>query len=211
MSTKEAQFVDFDGLRIEYDARVLAPRAWTAAQSRWAAELISTAPAGPVLELCAGAGHIGLLAVTLARRPLVCVDNDAVACGFLRRNATVAGVPVDVREGPMHAVLGDDEEFAVIVADPPWVPTSDVGRFPEDPVSAIDGGDDGLNLVRACLDVIDRHLAVDGSALLQVGPLDQARRVAELVASYDGLHVVAVRGYERGSLLQIDRVAHPAA
>ena len=26
MSTKEAQFVDFDGLRIEYDARVLAPR-----------------------------------------------------------------------------------------------------------------------------------------------------------------------------------------
>ncbi len=207
MSTKEAQFVDFDGLRIEYDARVLAPRAWTAAQSRWAAELIRTAPAGPVLELCAGAGHIGLLAVTLAPRPLVCVDNDAVACGFLRRNAAVAGVAVDVREGPMLAVLGDDEEFAVIVADPPWVPTSDVGRFPEDPVSAIDGGDDGLNLVRACLDVIDRHLAVDGSALLQVGPLDQARRVAELVASYDGLHVVAVRGYERGSLLQIDRVA----
>ena len=62
-------------------------------------------------------------------------------------------------------------------------------------------------LARACLDVIDRHLVVDGSALLQVGPLDQARRVAELVASYDGLHVVAVRGYERGSLLQIDRVA----
>ena len=211
MSTKEAQFVDFDGLQIEYDARVLAPRAWTAAQSRWAAELISTAPAGPVLELCAGAGHIGLLAVTLAPRPLVCVDNDAVACGFLRRNAAVAGIPVDVREGPMHAVLGDDEQFAVIVADPPWVPTSDVGRFPEDPVSAIDGGDDGLDLARACLDVIDRHLVVDGSALLQVGPLDQARRVAELVASYDGLHVVAVRGYERGSLLQIDRVAPHAA
>jgi methylase of polypeptide subunit release factors len=211
MSTREAQVVDFDGLRIEYDARVLAPRAWTAAQSRWAAELIRTAPAGPVLELCAGAGHIGLLAVTLAPRPLVCVDNDAVACGFLRRNAAVAGVPVDVREGLMDAVLGDDEEFAVIVADPPWVPTSDVGRFPEDPVSAIDGGDDGLDMVRACLDVIDRHLALDGSALLQVGPLDQARRVAELVASYDGLHVVAVRGYERGSLLQIDRVAPRAA
>ena len=75
MTTTEARFVDFGGLRIEYDARVLAPRAWTAAQSRWAAELIRTAPPGPVLELCAGAGHIGLLAVTLAPRPLVCVDN----------------------------------------------------------------------------------------------------------------------------------------
>jgi release factor glutamine methyltransferase len=204
MSTTEAQFIDFEGLRIEYDARVLAPRPWTAAQSRWAAELIRTAPPGPVLELCAGAGHIGLLAVTLAPRPLVCVDNDAVACGFLRRNALVAGIPVDVREGPMDEVL-DDERFAVIVADPPWVRTSDVGRFPEDPVTAIDGGEDGLALARTCLDVIDRHLVVGGSALLQVGPIDQAQRVADQVASYDGLDVVGVRGYERGSLLQIDR------
>ena len=211
MTTTEAQFVDFEGLRIEYDARVLTPRAWTAAQSRWAAELIREAPPGPVLELCAGAGHIGLLAVTLAPRPLVCVDKDAAACGFLLRNAALAGISVDVREGSMDAVLEDDEEFAVIVADPPWVRTSDVGRFPEDPVSAIDGGDDGLDLARACLDVIDRHLVVGGSALLQVGPLGQAQRVAALVASYDELDVVAVRGFERGALLQIDRADFAAA
>ncbi|MDX6375528.1 MAG: hypothetical protein QOD98_4516 [Nocardioidaceae bacterium] len=205
MTTTEAQFLDFEGLRIEYDARVLAPRPWTAAQSRWAAELIRTAPPGPVLELCSGAGHIGLLAVTLAPRPLVCVDVDAAACDFLRRNAARAGVEVDVREGRMDAVLDEDEEFAVIVADPPWVPTVEVQQFPEDPVTAIDGGDDGLDLVRGCLEIVDRHLAGHGSALLQVGPLGQARRVADLVASYDDLSVVAVRGYERGALLRIDR------
>ncbi len=209
MGTAEARFIDFGGLRVEYDSRVLAPRPWTAAQSRWAAELIRTAPPGPVLELCAGAGHIGLLAVTLAPRPLVCVDNDAVACGFLRRNALVAGIPVDVREGPMDEVLDDDEQFAVIVADPPWVRTTDVGRYPEDPASAIDGGEDGLDLARTCLDVIDRHLAAGASALLQVGPLDQARRLTALVASYDALDVVAVRGYERGALLRIDRGGTP--
>ncbi len=205
MTTAGAQFIDFEGLRIEYDARVLAPRPWTAAQSRWAAELVRTAPPGPVLELCAGAGHIGLLAVTLAPRPLVCVDMDPAACEFLRRNAAFAGVEVDVREGSMDAVLDQAEEFAVIVADPPWVRTADVGRFPEDPITAIDGGHDGLDLARTCLDVIARHLAVEGSALLQVGPLDQARRVATLVEPYAGLEVVAVRGYERGALLQIDR------
>ena len=122
----------------------------------------------------------------------------------------MAGIPVDVRGGPMPRVRRD-EEFAVIVADPPWVPAADIGRFPEDPVSAIDGGDDGLNLVRACLDVIDRHLAVAGQRCSRSAPLDQARRVAELVASYDGLDVAAVRGYERGSLLQFDRVAPQAA
>jgi release factor glutamine methyltransferase len=207
----QGQFVDFEGLRIEYDARVLAPRAWTAAQSHWTADLIRTAPPGPVLELCSGAGHIGLLAVSLAPRPLVCVDSDAVACGFLRRNAALAGIAVDVREGPMDAVLDDHEKFAVIVADPPWVRTSDVGRYPEDPVSAIDGGGDGLALARTCLDVIDRHLMVEGSAVLQVGPLGQAERIGALVASYDELDVVAVRDHERGALVRIDRVPTEAA
>ena len=176
-----SRVVDFEGLSIEYDERVLEPRAWTAEQSRWAAELIQTAPPGPVLELCSGAGHIGLLAVTLAPRSLVCVDADPAACEFLRRNAARAGVRVDVREGPMTEVLAPDERFAVVIADPPWVSTVDVGRYPEDPVTAIDGGADGLDLVRLCLDVIEGHLAPDGSAILQVGP-SQVGAVEDLVA-----------------------------
>jgi methylase of polypeptide subunit release factors len=206
MSTIESQSMDFEGLRIEYDDRVLAPRPWTAAQSRWAAELIRAAPPGPVLELCSGAGHIGLLAVTLSPRPLVCVDADATACAFLRRNAALAGIEAELREGRMDEVLAPEERFAVIVADPPWVPSAEVSQFPEDPVTAIDGGTDGLDLVRSCLEVIDGHLAPGGAAVLQVGPLDQARRVADLVAAYGGrLRVGAVRGYERGTLLRLDR------
>jgi methylase of polypeptide subunit release factors len=211
MSLVESQFVDFEGLRIEYDDRVLAPRPWTAAQSRWASELIRMAPPGPVLELCSGAGHIGLLAVTLAPRMLVCVDADAAACGYLRRNAALAGIRADVREGLMDEVLDPDEEFAVIIADPPWVPSAEVPTFPEDPATAIDGGTDGLSLVRQCLEVIDRHLVVAGSALLQVGPHDQVERVADLVATYDELSVIAVREYERGALVQVDRVVASAA
>jgi methylase of polypeptide subunit release factors len=206
-ATAPSRSVDFEGLRIEYDERVLTPRPWTAAQSRWAAELIRVAPPGAVLELCSGAGHIGLLAVTLAPRRLVCVDADPIACSFLRRNAAMAELRVDVREGPMDAVLYPDEQFAVIVADPPWVPSADVTRYPEDPVTAINGGPDGLDLVRGCLDVIDGHLAVAGSALVQVGPDDQADRLADLVADHDRLKVIEVRHYERGALVQVDRTS----
>ena len=203
----ETRLMDFQGLRIEYDDRVLEPRPWTAAQSVWAADLIRVAPPGPVLELCAGVGHIGLLAVTLAPRLLVAVDANPAACELLARNAAAASIRVDVREGPMDEVLDADEQFGVIIADPPWVPSADVGRFPEDPVSAIDGGEDGLRLARLCLDVISRHLVVAGSALLQVGPDDQADRVTELVAEHDDLMVVSVRSFERGALVQIDRIA----
>jgi release factor glutamine methyltransferase len=203
----ESRVMDFQGLRIEYDDRVLEPRPWTAAQSVWAADLIRFAPPGPVLELCAGVGHIGLLAVTLAPRMLVAVDASPAACGLLQRNAAAAAIRVDVREGPMEEVLRADERFGVIIADPPWVPSADVGRFPEDPITAIDGGPDGLGLARLCLDVISRHLVVAGSAVLQVGPDEQADRVTELVAEHDGLVVVEVRSFERGALVQIDRVA----
>jgi cyclopropane-fatty-acyl-phospholipid synthase len=83
---------DFEGLTIRYDERVLAPRDWTAAQSRWAAELIGSAPPGPVLELCAGAGQIGLLAIAGTAHRLVAVDADPVACEFVRTNARAAGL-----------------------------------------------------------------------------------------------------------------------
>jgi release factor glutamine methyltransferase len=204
------QVVDFEGLRIEYDEHVLTPRPWTAAQSHWAAELIRMAPPGPVLEVCSGAGHIGLLAVSLAPRLLVCVDADPAACSYLRRNAAAARLQADVREGRMDEVLDRDEEFAVIIADPPWVATDDTARFPEDPVSAIDGGVDGLDLVRSCLMVIDRHLTVAGSAVLQTGP-DQAERVVQMVDGYDELSVVEVRRLERGALIRVDRVVACAA
>jgi methylase of polypeptide subunit release factors len=90
------------------------------------------------------------------------------------------------------------------------VATDDTSRFPEDPVSAIDGGADGLDLVRSCLVAIDRHLAVAGSAVLQTGP-NQAERVVELVAGYDELAVIDVGRLERGALVQIDRVIVPTA
>jgi methylase of polypeptide subunit release factors len=104
----------------------------------------------------------------------------------------------------MDTVLDDGERFAVVIADPPWVSSDAVSRYPEDPVLAIDGGSDGLDLVRACLDVVDAHLADGGHALLQTGP-DQPEAVTALVAAYDGLAVREVRLEERGALIRIDR------
>jgi methylase of polypeptide subunit release factors len=195
---------DFEGLAIRYDDRVLAPRDWTTAQSHWAAELARTAPPGPVLELCAGVGHIGLLAVRLAPRPLVCVDANPAACDLLRQNARANSLSVDVREGSMEGVLHPAEQFPVIIADPPWVEHSQVGRYPEDPVTAIDGGPDGLELVRLCLTVIDGHLTPAGSAVLQVGPT-QVAAVRRLVATYADLRVVEVRAFPRGALVRLHR------
>lgn len=197
----------FGPLTISFDERVLRPRPWTADQSRWAAEVLPTAPAGPVLELCAGAGHIGLLTVALAPRPLVCVDLNPVACDFVRRNAEAAGLAdlVDVREGPVDGVLRADEHFAVVVADPPWVPRGQTGRCPEDPLLAIDGGDDGLEVARSCVATASRHLLPGGTAILQLGTVTQAEAVEADLPRYGDLRLTEVRHGERGVLARLDR------
>jgi methylase of polypeptide subunit release factors len=200
----------FGSLGIAYDERVLEPRPWTTCQSRWAAELLRHAPEGPVLELCSGAGHIGLLTVSFAPRDLVMVDADETACAYARENAAAnsrAG-RVEVRHARLEEAVEPHERFAGIIADPPWVSSDDVTRFPQDPRTAIDGGPDGLALAWACLDVVARHLEDGGFALLQLGTEEQADQVRlRLARSAElNLEVVAVRSYgEHGVVVHVGR------
>ncbi len=207
MTLAELPFTDFAGLTVLHDAQVLAPRAWTVAQSTWSAEILRNAPQGPVLELCAGVGHIGLAAVANGRRDLVMVDLNPVACDFARRNAGAALMShrVEVREGRMDEVIHPGEKYALIIADPPWVPTEGIRDFPEDPIVAIDGGADGLAVARTCCRVIESHLAEGGSAVLQLGSQAQADAIAEHLESASTLRVRETRSYERGVLVLLTR------
>ncbi|MBG6095430.1 methyltransferase [Nocardioides luteus] len=204
--------IRFGHLDIDFDERVLTPRTWTARQSEWAAELSADLPDGPMLELCSGAGQIGLLAAALVGRRLVCVDADPVACEFARANAERAGLShlVEVRHSSMDQALDPDERFHLVIADPPWVPTAQVGRYPEDPLLAIDGGADGMQVARTCLAATARHLSPGGAAVLQLGTTDQADRVLQLLEGSD-LAVEEVRDSPgEGVLVHIARAAVPS-
>lgn len=170
--------LEYGPLSIGYDLSVLTPRLWTRDQATWAARLLRELPDGPVLELCTGAGHIGLLAVHGSGRRLVAVDASPDACAWARRNAAANGVEIEIREGLLGEVLEPGERFWLVIADPPWVPHAECDRFPDDPLGAIDGGQDGLDVARECVRVIGRHLARGGSALLQLGDEEQIDRLA---------------------------------
>ena len=202
--------LEFGPLRIAYDDRVLEPRPWTFAQSRWAADLLRETPPGPILELCSGAGQIGLAAALLAGRDVVLVDASEAACEISLRNAADAGLGgrVEVRHGPMDTVLREDERFALALADPPYIPSADTGAFPQDPLTAIDGGDDGLGLARLCLSVAADHLEDGREVLLQLRDLTQAEQLADELRDGPGtpLEYVDARVVEdRGALLRLRR------
>ena len=204
----------FGTLEIRFDDRVLRPRPWTLEQARWAVELSEDLPDGPVVELCAGVGHIGLAWATEVPRELVLVDTDPRACELARSNAEAAGLAdrVQVRIATVDAALGPEERFALVLADPPWVRSDGTDDFPDDPVGAIDGGDDGLDLARTCLRVISQHLLPDGVAIVQLGDDTQARAVADHLDQHSdlGLRVGDVRDPDAHGVLVLIRRRDPA-
>lgn len=204
VSPEVAQFGD---LQVLWDRRVLRPRSWTTAQSHWAAALAERCPDGPILELCCGAGQIGLLAASLTGRPLIQVDRDPVAAAYVRRNAAATGVPSDVREAALTDALAPDETAALVILDPPWVPSARLEEHPDDPVGAIDGGIHGTDQIVVGLGVALRHLRPGGYVVAQVGDDDQVDVVRALLdgsRSGEGLRrwaLLEVRDYRPGGLL----------
>lgn len=204
--------VSIGGLRFAWDRRVLEPRPWTAEQSTWLADLAPSAPVGAALELCSGAGHLGLLLAHLTGRPLVQVDVDPAAGELTRANAAALGLTTEVRTAPMDEALASEERFALVLADPPWVERARTGDFPDDPVGAIDGGEDGTVLARLCLRVADRHLLEGGHLVLQVGDRGQVDRIAaDLADLAPRLRLVGTRVRDRGALVHLTAPARTPA
>ncbi len=199
------------GLMFVHDQRVLAPRLWTEAQAAWARDLAAEVPDGPMLELCCGVGHIGLLTLLGNTRSLVMIDASEVACEFAQRNAQKAGLAdrVEVRVARIETWVGE-EAFPLVIADPPWVPSSKVARFPHDPMTAIDGGEDGLGPTRACLALIGRVLHEAGRSVLQVGTRAQVDQAREWLRAHPGLRLETgdIRAFgDRGVLMLLRRPA----
>jgi methylase of polypeptide subunit release factors len=169
--------VDFGGLRVPTSAAVIQPRSWTVAQSTWAAELAPVCPPGPVLELFAGSGHIGLEASRRTGRSVVLVDLSAEACRLATETARVNGLDASVVNAGVSRDLCERTRPGLVLADPPYVPESEVGRFPSDPIDAIDGGPDGLSLVRAVLLAVHPALSPNVPLILQLRGLGQAAMV----------------------------------
>lgn len=159
--------VEFCGRRVRVASGVYVPRRQTEELARRA---VGVLPAGGrALDLCTGAGAVAAhLAAEVPSAGVAGVDVDPRAAACAARNG-VAAVVGDV-DGPLRAVPGVD----VITAVAPYVPTGDLEFLPADvrrhePLRALDGGDDGLDVVRRIVAAAGLLLVPGGWLLLEVG------------------------------------------
>ncbi|MFC4145555.1 putative protein N(5)-glutamine methyltransferase [Micromonospora mangrovi] len=165
-------WAEFCGLRVAVDPGVFVPRGRTALLVAAATAVAGPAPA--VLDLCCGSGAAALVMHgRLAPRWLAAADIDPAAVACARRNLAPLGVPV--YEGDLFAPVPGQwrGRLDVVVANAPYVPTEAVSLMPpearlhEAPV-ALDGGVDGLAVLRRVADQAVGWLAPGGHLVVEV-------------------------------------------
>ena len=136
-----------------------------------------------VVELCAGSGAIvRSLARECGGLELHAVERSSDAWPWLLRN--LEGLGVDCRQEDMSEAFHDlDARVDVVVANPPYVPSSLRGRLPvevsHDPAEALFGGEDGLDVIRVVHSVARRLLAPGGLVAMEhdQSHADQVREI----------------------------------
>jgi release factor glutamine methyltransferase len=165
---------EFWGLSFRVTPAVLIPRPETELIVEEALERLDAGSRVRVADVGTGSG---CLAVTIAHsRPsctVVASDVSADALAVARSNALLHRVEDRVRFVHTSYLDGVDEQFDVIVANPPYVRSGDrpaLGRsVRHEPDVALFGGDDGLAHISALLDRVPGALTAGGWFLMEFG------------------------------------------
>jgi len=186
-------WAEFCGLRIAVDSGVFVPRRRTEFLVEQAVRLIQgdsvppdaagtlARPGAIVVDLCCGAGAIGAaLAAVVEHAEVHAVDLDPAAVRCARRN-----VPGHVYQGDLYQPLPARlrGRVAILAANVPYVPTGEIAFLPpearaHEPRVALDGGPDGLDVLRRVAAGAPDWLAPGGHLLIET-----SERQADLAAT----------------------------
>jgi len=185
-------WAEFCGLRITVAPGVFVPRRRTEFLVRQAAAVAR--PGDVVVDLCCGAGAIGAaLAAAVDRAEVHAADIDPAAVRCARRN--LPGPRGHVYQGDLYEPLpgGLRGRVSVLVANVPYVPTGEIGFLPpearaHEPRVALDGGADGLDVLRRVAAGAAEWLAPGGHLLIETSkrqaPSAQAAFAASALAAW---------------------------
>ncbi|WP_329124424.1 putative protein N(5)-glutamine methyltransferase [Streptomyces sp. NBC_01465] len=175
-------WAEFAGRRYAVDAGVFVPRRRTEFLVTQAVPLAP--PRAVVVDLCCGSGALGAAVVSaLGGAELHAADIDPAAVRCARRNVAEAGgltYEGDLFEPLPVALQG---RVDVLIANVPYVPTAKVGLLPaearvHEALVALDGGVDGLDVLRRVAAEAPRWLAPGGHLLFEVSERQADEAVA---------------------------------
>jgi release factor glutamine methyltransferase len=177
---------EFFGRDFYVDSRALVPRPDTETLIEWSLELIGPAPEKrpfTVLDLCTGSGCIG---ITLKlERPGITVlaaDISPEALEVASINAMKHSCDINFIQSSLFSNISGT--FDLIVTNPPYLTSAELreltGRGWPEPEISLEGGKDGLDLIRKIVPASLDYLKNNSYLLIEAGP-GQAETVKDLM------------------------------
>lgn len=182
---------EFHGLRLAVTPDVLVPRPETEGLVAWALEALAERPEPVVADLGTGSGAIACaIAQAAPRAEVLAVELSGGALAVASRNVRALGLATRVRllAGDLFAPLGSiPASLDLVVANPPYLPSAVIASLPpevsrHEPRAALDGGPDGLAVIRRIVAGAPAVLRPAGLLLMEIGE-EQAGPVASLMAA----------------------------
>ena len=128
-----------------------------------------------VLDLCTGSGCLAILAAHLFPNATIdAVDLSKDALAVAERNVKDLGLEdrVHLHHGDLFAPL-KGKTYDLIITNPPYVDSEEMAALPPEyraePSMALDGGGDGMDIVRRILAEAPDYLSDDGGLLCEIG------------------------------------------
>ncbi len=192
---------EFMGIPFKVDENVLIPRQDTETLVEEVIcdlKTLRSGKKGPrgdwqILDLCCGSGAIGVSLCKLLRDVKITTsDVSSKAVAVARANAANTGVAKLMKfvEGdlfnPLRKGFGG-AKFHVIVSNPPYIrrgiiPSLQREIVEHEPLTALDGGEDGLDFYRRIVEEAPDYLKRDGLLYMEIG-YDQGNAVCDLVSA----------------------------
>jgi release factor glutamine methyltransferase len=201
---------DFYGRTFKTDKRALIPRPETELLvDTLLKEVTKGEPSTRLVDVGTGSG---VLAITLAlERPeleVFALDLSEEALTLARENAERLGVLDRVAFRRSDLLEGIEGPFHWVVANLPYIPTSDLNGLQRevkyDPGLALDGGKDGLTIIKRLIESVPGKIASNGMIALEIGQ-GQSQRVLGFLADHNYRDISIKKDYQGVERLLIAR------
>ena len=186
--------------RFKVSNAVLIPRPETELLVEEAIRLMESNGWTSALDVGTGSG---ILPITISKAipaaTCIAIDVSEDALAIAQENARALGVEdrIQFRSMDVRDAFFDAESFDVIVSNPPYIPSDEIATLESDvrdyePKLALDGGSDGLDIVRVIVERVAGWLKPNGMMLMEIGA-GQSAAVEAAIAKHPQLECLPTK------------------
>lgn len=178
---------EFMGIDFYVEKGVLIPRPDTEILVEYVLKHIEDNKDIEVLDIGVGSGAIGLSIAYYKKNTTVYgvdISDEALKVANINKQRLNLS-NVKLLKSNLFENIGEDKKFHIIVSNPPYIPRKDIEELQDEvknyePMKALDGGEDGLDLYRRIIPESKDYLIEGGLLIFEIG-YDQKEQVESIM------------------------------